>query len=116
MKLINHKNSKMKKYIILFGLISVFAACKKDIFDKQDLNGVDPAIWDLESATNLYINKTYDLVMPNWPAAGGMHNTSDESASANTTLLYGQLTDNSVVDIASNNTSTSNNQYLLYAV
>ncbi|MFM6983655.1 MAG: RagB/SusD family nutrient uptake outer membrane protein [Chitinophagaceae bacterium] len=87
------------------------SACKKDIFDKKDLSGVDPAIWNSESTTNLYINKTYDLVMPNWPTVSGMHNTSDETNSANTTLLYGTLTENSVTDIASNNTSTSNNQY-----
>jgi hypothetical protein len=86
-------------------------ACQKDIFDKKDLAGVDPEIWDTESATNLYINKTYDLVMPNWPTAGAMHNTTDESNGANSTLLYGTLTDNGVTDIASNNTGTSNNQY-----
>lgn len=104
------------KNLLFFLALSVsLLACTKNVFDKKDLNGVDPNIWNLESATNLYINKTYDLVMPNWPTPGGttagMHNTSDESNNANTTLLYGQLTDNSVTDIASNNTSSSNNQY-----
>lgn len=88
-----------------------FMACKKNIFDKKDLQGIDPAIWDSESTTNLYINKTYDIVMPNWPSTSSLHNTSDETNNGSTVLLYGQLTDNSVTDIASNNTSTTNNQY-----
>ncbi|MFM6976288.1 MAG: RagB/SusD family nutrient uptake outer membrane protein [Sphingobacteriaceae bacterium] len=103
--------NKIQNSLFFIALIVLFSACKKDIFDKKDLSGVDPAIWNSESTTNLYINKTYDLVMPNWPVAGAMHNTSDETNSANTTLLYGTLTENSVLDIASNNTSTSNNQY-----
>ncbi len=97
--------------VILSIVVLFFAGCTKNIFDKKDLQGVDPDIWNLESAANLYINKTYDLVIPNWPVAGAMHNTSDESNNANSSLLYGQLTDNSVVDIASNNTNSSNNQY-----
>lgn len=105
------KNNIIKKSLFFIVLSTSFLACKKDIFDKKDLSGVDPAVWDTESAANLYINKTYDLVMPNWPTAGAMHNTSDETNGANTTLLYGQLTSNSVTDIASNNSSTSNNQY-----
>lgn len=101
----------IKKYSFVIAMAISLGACKKNIFDKKDLQGVDPDIWNLESAANLYINKTYDLVMPNWPTPGGLHNTSDETNNANTTLLYGQLTDNSVLDIASNNTSSSNNQY-----
>jgi hypothetical protein len=106
-----NKTTQMKKYLLFIVLSVSLLACKKNIFDKKDLQGVDPDIWNLESASNLYINKTYDLVMPNWPVAGAMHNTTDETNGANTTLLYGTLTDNSVVDIASNNTSTTNNQY-----
>lgn len=103
--------NNLNSCVILSIVVLFFAGCTKNIFDKKDLQGVDPDIWNLESAANLYINKTYDLVIPNWPVAGAMHNTSDESNNANTTLLYGQLTDNSVVDIASNNTNSSNNQY-----
>jgi starch-binding outer membrane protein, SusD/RagB family len=106
-----NKINQIIKYALLGSFIITIGACKKDIFDKKDLQGVDPDIWNLESATNLYINKTYDIVMPNWPVQSSMHNTTDESNGANTTLLYGQLTDNSVVDIASNNTNTTNNQY-----
>lgn len=88
-------------------------ACKKNIFDKKDLSGVDPDIWNLESATNLYINKTYDLAMPNWPVPGGLHNTSDENNSANAALLTGALTDNSVTDIASNNTASTDQYFTI---
>lgn len=106
------KQNIITKSIFFIGISTIMlSACQKEIFDKRDLSGLDPAIWDSESATNLYINRTYDLVMPNWPAAGGLHNTADEQASANTTLLYGQLTDNQVPDIASGNTGSGNNQY-----
>lgn len=106
-----NKLNLLYKYALVLIVIVSMIACKKNIFDKKDLQGVDPDIWNLESATNLYINKTYDLVMPNWPVPGAIHNTSDESNNALTTLLYGTLIDNSVTDIASNNTSSSNNQY-----
>ena len=103
----------MKKYIFLILIVAGVAGCKKNVFDKRDLNGVDPSIWNIESETNLYINKTYDLVMPNWPTSGAIHNTTDEANGANTTLLYGQLTDNSVTDIGSGNSSASNNAYFI---
>ena len=104
---------RIKKYLF-FVLISVSVlACKKNIFDKKDLSGVDPDIWNLESATNLYINKTYDLAMPNWPVPGGLHNTSDENNSANAALLTGALTDNSVTDIASNNTASTDQYFTI---
>lgn len=100
------KNITYLSFIFIVGLLS---SCKKDIFDKQDLNGVEEtALWDVESSANLFLNKTYDLVMPNWPVAGAIHNTSDESNGANTTLLYGQLTGTEITDIASNNTSSTN--------
>jgi hypothetical protein len=105
------KKNIINKLVLLIGTSMVLLSCQKDIFDKKDLSGLDPAIWDTESATNLYINKTYDLVMPNWPVAGALHNTSDETNSATTALLYGQLTEASVPDIASNNTGSGNNQY-----
>lgn len=105
------KNNIINKCVLLIALSMALLSCQKDIFDKRDLSGLDPDIWNTESATNLYINKTYDLVMPNWPIAGALHNTSDESNGATTALLYGQLTETSVPDIASNNTGSGNNQY-----
>lgn len=99
------------KSLFLLSMPAMMWGCKKDIFDKKDLNGIDTDVWNVETAATLFVNKTYDLIMPNWPVAGAMHNTSDETASANTTLLYGTLTDNSVVDIASNNTSSTNTYF-----
>jgi len=104
---------RIKKYLFFIVLSVSVLACKKNVFDKKDLGGVDPDIWNLESATNLYINKTYDLAMPNWPVPGALHNTSDETNSANTTLLTGALTDNSVTDIASNNTSSTDQYFTI---
>jgi hypothetical protein len=110
------KIQQMKNFLFVVAISLAFVSCKKDVFDKKDLQGVDPVIWSLESTANLYINKTYDLVMPQWPASGGIHNTSDESNGANTTLLYGQLTDNSITDIAPNNTNPSNQYFTIRRV
>jgi starch-binding outer membrane protein, SusD/RagB family len=111
MKMKKNLLRQTSKYLLLVIGTMVFVGCTKNVFDKQDLQGVDPRIWDLESATNLYINKTYDLVMPNWPVAAGMHNTADEANSGNTTLLFGQLIDNSVTDIAPGNTNPANQYF-----
>ncbi len=99
---------KYAQWCLLLATLSIaIAGCKKDIFDKKDLNGVDPSIWDTPSAAELYLDKTYDLVMPNWPTPGSMHNSTDELNNTTAALLYGQLTDNSVIDIASTNKSPS---------
>lgn len=109
-----NKNKIIKPitYIGLMLMLGILAACNKRIFDKQDLNGVEETVlWSSESATTLFLNKTYDLVMPNWPVAGAMHNTSDETNSANTTLLWGQLTDNLVTDVSTSNSATTNQYF-----
>ena len=56
------------------------SACKKDaeFFDIDDPQGIDSKIWSEEGAVDLFLNRTYGLVMPQWPTAGGIHNTSDE--------------------------------------
>lgn len=109
------KRNKIKLlslYLSLIILIGLIASCKKDVFDKQDLNGVEETdLWNVESSATLFLNKTSDLIMPNWPVSGAIHNSTDEVAAVNTTLLYGQLTDNLITDIASNNTSTTNQYF-----
>ncbi len=82
---------------------TVFVGCKKDIFDLKDPNGINSDIWNDEGAVNQFLNKGYDLMMPQWPTPGAIHNTSDESNSANTTFLYGQLVENSITDIGTSN-------------
>jgi len=94
---------KKTQYCILLTALTVGVfGCKKDIFDKKDLTGVDPSIWSTESAANQFLNATYDLIMPNWPTPGSMHNTSDELNNATSSILYGTLTGtgNEVTDIA----------------
>jgi starch-binding outer membrane protein, SusD/RagB family len=89
----------MKKYLVLISSILILASCNKNVFDKGDLTGVESTnVWNDESTANLYINKTYDLVMPVWPT--GIHNTSDETNNTGSTaILYGTLTSNDVADI-----------------
>jgi hypothetical protein len=48
--------------------------------------------------------------MPAWPVPGAIHNTSDESNSASTALLYGTLTENNITDIGTSN-AVNNSRY-----
>lgn len=89
----------MKKYLVIISTFLVLTACNKNVFDKGDLTGVEATnVWNDESTATLYINKTYDQVMPAWPS--GIHNTSDESNNVGSSaILYGTLTANDVADI-----------------
>ncbi len=97
--------------IALTGLFSllILSSCKKDFFEISDPNGIDEIkTWEDEGAIGLFLNRTYSLVMPQWPTLGGIHNTSDELNNANTAFLYGQLTENSVTDIGTSTSITAN--------
>ena len=51
--------------ILVFAVISsFFVACNKDVLNKSDLTGIDPNIWNIESATGEFLAATYDYVMP----------------------------------------------------
>ena len=82
-------NKIFKKLVLLLLVITVAAGCKKDFFDLEDPNGIDSDIWNDEGAIRLYLDRGYDLMMPQWPVPGAIHNTSDEQNSANTAFLYG---------------------------
>jgi starch-binding outer membrane protein, SusD/RagB family len=103
-----------KRTIAKFSAICLLAAavggCQKteEFFDLEDPSGVGPEMWNDAGAVTLFLDKGYDLIMPQWPVPGAIHNTSDELNSASTALLYGQLTDNSITDIATGNTITTN--------
>ena len=99
--------------IAAMGLFTVFSACKKDseFFDIEDPQGIDSRIWSDEGAVGLFLNRTYGLIMPQWPTLGGIHNTSDELNNANTAFLYGTLVENSVTDIGTGNTNTTNRYF-----
>ncbi|MBL7742187.1 MAG: RagB/SusD family nutrient uptake outer membrane protein [Chitinophagaceae bacterium] len=101
----------IKLIIIIAGLVSfvLLPSCKKDFFEIEDPNGMESDLtWEDEGAIGLFLNRTYALVMPQWPTIGGIHNTSDELNNANTAFLYGTLVENSVTDIATGTSLTAN--------
>lgn len=107
--LFNKYRRTVKTLLICVCVSSVVASCKKDFFEIDDPNGLDDAVmWTDAGAINLFLNRTYQLVMPQWPTLGGIHNTSDEVNNANTAFLYGTLTENGVTDIGTSTGITSN--------
>jgi hypothetical protein len=103
------KYNLFKALLVVFGITTVIASCKKDFFEIEDPNGIeDTQLWADAGAIDLFLNRTYALVMPQWPVLGSIHNTSDELNNANTAFLYGQLLENSVTDIGTTNSITAN--------
>jgi starch-binding outer membrane protein, SusD/RagB family len=117
--LIKNKNEYMKyikntgKLMIVaaLALLIILPSCKKDFFDVEDPQGIDSDIWNDEGAIGLFLNRTYALIIPQWPTLGGIHNTSDELNNANTAFLYGTLNENSVTDMGTGNGITSNRYF-----
>ncbi len=107
------KNTGKIMVLSALAIFTVLSSCKKDndFFDIEDPQGIDSDIWNDEGAVGLFLNRTYALVMPQWPTLGGIHNTSDELNNANTTFLYGTLTENSVTDIGTSNSITANRYF-----
>jgi starch-binding outer membrane protein, SusD/RagB family len=107
MKFIKQITSKWMAFSLLTSV--VISSCKKDFFEIADPNGFEVAgSWEDEGAVGLFLNRTYALVIPQWPTLGGIHNTSDELNNANTAFLYGQLIENSVTDIGTSTSLTAN--------
>jgi len=111
MRYINNTGKTM--VIAALALFTILSACKKDdeFFDIKDPQGIDSRIWSDEGAVGLFLNRTYALVIPQWPTLGGIHNTSDELNNANTAFLYGTLVENSVTDIGTANGITTNRYF-----
>jgi starch-binding outer membrane protein, SusD/RagB family len=107
------KNTGKLMLIAVMATLIGLAACKKDgdFFDIDDPQGIDSKMWSDEGAIGLYLNRTYGLIMPQWPTAGGIHNTSDELNNVNTAFLYGTLNENSVTDIGTGNAITTNRYF-----
>lgn len=99
--------------LAMVAIITIMQSCKKDdeFFDIEDPQGIDSKIWSDPGAVDLFLNRTYGLIMPQWPTLGGIHNTSDELNNANTAFLYGQLVENSVTDIGTGNGIGTNRYY-----
>jgi hypothetical protein len=107
MKHIKHIRISVLAATLLVAL--VFSSCKKDFFEIEDPNGFEVVnSWNDEGAIGLFLNRTYSLVMPGWPATNSIHITSDESNNGSTAFLYGQLTESSVTDIATGTGITAN--------
>jgi starch-binding outer membrane protein, SusD/RagB family len=108
-------------YITLLAvlLLAGLSSCKKDseFFDIEDPQGIDSRIWSDPGAVGLYLNRTYGLVIPQWPAPGNgvgsgpIHITSDEMNGGNSAFLYGTLTENSVTDMGTTNGVTGNRYF-----
>lgn len=93
--------------MLLFSVAMV--SCKKDFFEINDPNGLEGAqTWEDEGAAGFFLNRTYALIIPQWPTPGSIHNTSDELNNGSTAFLYGQLVENSVTDIGTGTSITSN--------
>lgn len=98
-------------------LLAVLFSCKKDseFFNIEDPQGIDSRIWNDPGAVGLYLNRTYGLIIPQWPAPGSapgnIHITSDEMNGGNTAFLYGTLTENSVTDMGTTNGITGNRYF-----
>jgi starch-binding outer membrane protein, SusD/RagB family len=110
------KNIKTTGKIMMLAMlaaITIMQSCKKDdeFFDIEDPQGIDSKIWSDPGAVDLFLNRTYGLIMPQWPTLGGIHNTSDELNNANTAFLYGTLVENSVTDIGTGNGIGTNRYY-----
>lgn len=107
MKYIKHISVTLTT-VCLLGIV-ILSSCKKDFFEIADPNGFEVVdSWDDEGAVGLFLNRTYALVIPQWPTLGGIHNTSDELNNANTAFLYGTLVENSVTDIGTSSSLTAN--------
>lgn len=104
--------SKYKSITVLAAFIvggALLSSCKKDFFEVKDINGFEvEGSFEDEGAVGLFLNRTYALVMPQWPTLGGIHNTADEMNNASTVWLYGQLVENSVTDIGTSTGITAN--------
>lgn len=105
------KNTGKLLAAVALMLVMVLPSCKKDFFDIEDPQGIDSDIWNDEGAVGLFLNRTYSLVIPQWPTLGGIHNTSDELNNANTAFLYGTLAENSVTDIGTSNSITASRYF-----
>jgi len=107
MKQIKYTGSYIVAAILL--LSATLSSCKKDseFFNIEDPQGIDSKIWNDEGAIGLFLNRTYGLIIPQWPAPGtapgNIHITSDEMNGGNTAFLYGTLVENSVTDIGTGN-------------
>lgn len=82
--------------LLLFALPALFSC--SDFLDIKDESAINPAIWDTESSSKLYINNIYSLCMPSFGGEsligdGSLTAISDETDGMGSKLLLGTLED-----------------------
>lgn len=82
--------------LLLFALPALFSC--SDFLDIKDESAINPAIWDNENSSNLYINNIYSLCMPSFGGEsligdGSLTAISDETDGMGSKLLLGTLED-----------------------
>lgn len=82
--------------LLLFALPALFSC--SDFLDIKDESAINPAIWDSESSSKLYINNIYSLCMPSFGGEsligdGSLAAISDETDGMGSGLLLGTLED-----------------------
>lgn len=104
----------MRTLIVYITVLFLFTGCTKDFLDKTDLTGVDERVWEEESTANLFLNRTYDLVMPMFPhmrsantVPTNFHIISDESNTGDTRIMYGTVGIDNVTDFFGNNSNNA---------
>jgi starch-binding outer membrane protein, SusD/RagB family len=105
------KNISKAMMIAAIFSATILSSCKKNFFEIEDTQGIDSEIWNDAGAVGLFLSRTYSLIMPQWPVVGGIHNTSDESNNINNAFLYGTLAENSITDIGTGTSITSNRYF-----
>jgi len=115
MKNLNIKGIKLS---VAFLISIACFSCKKDFFDSIDHSGLDARIWDNEGAIQFSLNKTYDMIMPEFPYENTQFNmffASDEEKFSGTEAtmkkvlgLSGFLASGDVKFIASKYQGTNN--------
>lgn len=108
-----------KSYIYIIIAAISLSSCVKNVLNKQDLTGLGTEIWSNESEANLYLNRCYSVIMPNWPANAGTatlpfatHNTTDDyNTTGSAPILFGTLGVDGVTDFAVSATSNTGTWY-----
>lgn len=104
----------MRTLIVYIAAVLILSGCTKDFLEKTDLTGIDERVWDEESTATLFLNRTYDLVMPMFPhmrsantVPTNFHVISDESNTGDNRIMYGTVGIDNVNDFFGNNSNNA---------
>jgi hypothetical protein len=114
-----------KSFIYTIAVLVLFSSCVKKILDKEDKSGLDEGVWDNETTANLYLNRCYQVIMPQWPANAGnatlplpahSNTTDDYNNVGSTAILNGTLGVDGVTDFSTSATSNTSTWYSIRRV